>query len=106
MIKNHEIELHLAHWRKAIVEFSGENRSQMNRSVNESAEEIGELLGESALRARCAIDAAVEISRFYLYGGPPDESIKRAALDSIRTLHFVIEPNDLIPRKPGPEARH
>jgi len=99
MIRNHEIEQHLAHWQKAIHQFSGDNWSQINKSVNESADEIGEFLSEGALRARSAMDAAVELSRFYLYGGSPDESIKRAALDSIRTLHCVIEQSDLIPIK-------
>jgi hypothetical protein len=94
MISDHDIELHLAHWRKA-VDGNLKNGRDPAGVVVESADEIKELLKDTAEKARAAIDRASKLSIAYLESGGAEVPSREGVLEAIESVHTAIRAGDL-----------
>lgn len=94
MIEDHDIEVHLAYWKNAI-QGNLKSGSDPLRTIAESADQIKELLKDSAKIARTKIDAAAKLSVAYLQGGSEESPSKEVVLEAIQSVHTAIRADDI-----------
>lgn len=94
MVKDHDIELHLAYWQNAI-DGKLKSGSDPKEATSESADGIRELLKETAEKARAEIDRATELSIAFLENGGAERPSKEDVLKAIQSVRAAIKPEDI-----------